>query len=441
MKLNQTPLLKITGFLHALALFWVFYPPAAAALSMDGPQGAAFCFTGILLLIPVVLSFYGIRKIKRLIPYLLFGMLVSLFTGISGGYAAYFLCSVLKSPGSGETPAVLYAGGILAGILSLLLFLIRSYIRIKKGQLQKALKEMPVSETGRLILEESEVSVFLEVPHPLHWIFFAIHYVIGALVKSSLYWHMAFYLFLADVFICFTWQFTERFYRFLREHERTANLPVPTMKKVVKIIFGMAFLILLLFVLPSLLYGKEPLSALTPIEYELPADIPEMETPAPKGMNPAMEELLSMEEAVEPPIWLQHFFTLLFYLLSLIVCGALLVMIYRACKKAGEFFAAESEDEIRFLEKSFSDRNLSLKKKKSVSASDLSVNLRIRKYYKKTLRKTLKSSPKGTETPSELETAAGLSADESRRILHAGYEKARYSECGCTEEEWRRLRK
>ncbi|MDE6961994.1 MAG: hypothetical protein K2P30_00020, partial [Lachnospiraceae bacterium] len=68
MKLNQTPLLKITGFLHALALFWVFYPPAAAALSMDGPQGAAFCFTGILLLIPVVLSFYGIRKIKRLIP-------------------------------------------------------------------------------------------------------------------------------------------------------------------------------------------------------------------------------------------------------------------------------------------------------------------------------------------------------------------------------------
>ena len=150
---------------------------------------------------------------------------------------------------------------------------------------------------------------------------------------------------------------------------------------------------------------------------------------------------MSMEKAVEPPVWLQHFFTLLFYLLSLIVCGALLVMIYRACKKAGEFFAAESEDEIRFLEKSFSDRNLSLKKKKSASASDLSINLRIRKYYKKTLRKALKSSPKGTETPSELETAAGLSADESRRILHAGYEKARYSECGCTEEEWRRLRK
>ena len=432
MKLNQTPLLKITGFFHALALFWVFYPMTASAMQLTGQRGAAFCLTGIVLLIPVVLSFYAVRKIRHFIPYLFFGIFISLLMGICGGYCALAACG---------SQTAFQAGAILTGALSLLLFLIRSYIRIKRGQLQKALKEMPISEAGEPDISELEVSVFLEVPHPLHFAFFAVHYLIGALVKSSLYWHMSFYLLLLDVFLCFIYQFTENFYRFLREHERSANLPVPTMKKVIKIIFGMASLILLLFVLPSLLYGKEPLSALTPREFELPRALPEPEDAAPMGMNPAMEELLAMTEHKEPPLWLQRLFTLLFYLLSLGIGVIILIMIYRACKRAGEFFAAESEDEIQFLEKDFSDKNFPLKRKSASFSAASSVNLRIRKYYKKTLRKALKNSPKGSETPLELESAAGLPENEARQLLHSCYEKARYSKSGCTEDEWHSLRK
>lgn len=421
MQLNQTPLLKITGFLHALALFWVFYPLAACILQMDDRRGLTFSMSGIFLLVPIVLSSLGIKKIKHLIPYLLLGLLVSIFMEITGG--------------------------ILSTLLSFLIFLIRTYSRIKKGQLRKALMEMPLSDTvkpdsGEPAVSELDIPVFLDVPHPVHWVFFGIHYVIGALLKSSLYWHMAFYLFLADVFLCFTYRYTENFYRFLREHERSANLPVPTMKKVIKIIFGMALLILLLFILPSLLYGKEPLSAITPKEYELPADLPEMEDASPMGLSPDMAAFFSEnEEPSEPPLWLQHLFTLLFYLLSLGVGVAVLVMIYRACQRAGEFFAAESEDEIQFLEKDFSDQNFSLKKKKAFSSAALSANLRIRKYYKKTLRKALKDSPKGSETPFELENAAGLPENETRQLLHTCYEKARYSQSGCTEDEWHMLRK
>ncbi|MCM1136816.1 MAG: hypothetical protein NC400_14730 [Clostridium sp.] len=429
MKLNQTLSLKIAGFFHALLLFWTFYPFTACILQMNNRRGVSFCLTGVLLLIPVILSFYGIKKIKYLIPYLLFGILCSLLFGALGGFAA----SAVR--------AEFYSGGILAFVLSLLIFLIRSYSRIKKGQLQKALKEMPVSDTEKLDMGELEAPVFLEVPHPLHWIFFAVHYVAGALLKSSLYWHMIFYLFLADVFLCFAYQFAENFYRFLREHERSANLPVPTMKKVLKIIFGMACLILLLFVLPSLLYGKEPLSAITPKEYELPLELPEMEEPAAAELSPGMEGFFLMdEEPKEPPLWLQHLFTLCFYLLSLTIGVLILVMIYRACKRAGEFFADQSEDEIQFLEKSFSDRNFFLKKAKDASAPDLSVNLKIRKYYKKTLRKALKNSPKGSETPFELETAAKLPENQNRLLLHASYEKARYSNLECTQEELHALK-
>lgn len=429
MRLSQTPFLTISGFFHSLVLFWTFYPFTARALQMDNRTGTAFCLTGILLLIPIILSFYAFKKIKRLITYLFLGTLVSFLFGYSGGFA------------SAAAGAGFYPGAVLSALLSMAIFLIRGYGRIKKGQLQKALKEMPLSDTGIPDMGELEVPVFLEVPHPLHWIFFGIHYLAGALLKSSLYWRMTFYLFLGDVFLCFAYRYIENFYRFLREHERSANLPVPTMKKVIKIIFAMASLILFLFILPSLLYGKEPLSAITPKEYDLPWDLPEPEAPAPEHLSPDMEALFSPdEEPWEPPLWLQNLFTLFFYLLSLSVGLFILVIIYRACRRAGEFFAAESEDEIIFLEKSFSDQNFSLSRKKTSFSAHSSVNLRIRKYYKKTLRKALKNSPKGSETPEELEDTAGLPKGQSRQTLHACYEKARYGNLECTEEELNSLK-
>ena len=76
--------------------------------------------------------------------------------------------------------------------------------------------------------------------------------MLGALLKAPFYWHMIFYLFLADVFLCFIYRFVDGFYDFLKEHSHYANLPVKTMEKVVKIIFAIACVILLAFTLPSL---------------------------------------------------------------------------------------------------------------------------------------------------------------------------------------------
>ena len=69
----------------------------------------------------------------------------------------------------------------------------------------------------------------------------------------------------------------------------------------------------------------------------------------------------------------------------------------------------------------------------------LSVNMRIRRKYKKIIRKSSKERPKGWETPYELETGAQLQEDESMKVLHKVYEKARYSKDGCTKEEAREV--
>lgn len=69
----------------------------------------------------------------------------------------------------------------------------------------------------------------------------------------------------------------------------------------------------------------------------------------------------------------------------------------------------------------------------------LSPNMRIRRKYKKTIKKAGKYQPTGAETPAELEERNELSGDGMRR-LHDGYEKARYSREGCTKEEAEALR-
>ena len=65
--------------------------------------------------------------------------------------------------------------------------------------------------------------------------------------------------------------------------------------------------------------------------------------------------------------------------------------------------------------------------------------MRIRRKYKKTIKKAENYKPTGAVTPAELYDINELSGDGMRR-LHDGYEKARYSREGCTKEEAEALR-
>jgi len=428
---SHTILLRIVGWLHALMLFWCFYPLAAEVFRLNGRTEKIFLLTGFFLLIPVILSWYGVMKLKYLILYLLASLL---------GSSAYAAFNGLLGFAMGIN---IYLTAGFSLLCSLFIFLIRGYGRIKKGQVQKMLKELPSADLARVDYGELEVPVFLDTPSPLHWIYFALHYLAGAVLKLSLYWHTIFYLFLFDVFLCFIYQFAGSFYDFLREHSGSANLPVKTMEKVVKIIFGIACVVLLAFTLPSLFYGKEPLSTLTFEEKEpLEKWTPEPEPVAPKEEMTDWRELLTGdEEPREPPKWLVFLSQIIFYLVCVGTMGAILAAIYRACRRAGKFFASETEDEIRFLEKGFSDQQERLKKRKLPWPGNASANMRIRKYYKKMLRRGFKNQPEGSETPVELENMAGFPDGEGREFLHGCYEKARYSPEGCTAEDVARLKK
>ena len=93
--LNHTFMLRIVGWLHALMLFWCFYPFAALIFRLDGQTEKKFVLTGLFLLLPIILSWYAVMKLKYLILY----FFVSL--ACSAGYAllpAQLLASVFILP-------------------------------------------------------------------------------------------------------------------------------------------------------------------------------------------------------------------------------------------------------------------------------------------------------------------------------------------------------
>lgn len=75
------------------------------------------------------------------------------------------------------------------------------------------------------------------------------------------------------------------------------------------------------------------------------------------------------------------------------------------------------------------EKEVKVEKKEKISILDMSPNAVIRRKYKKTIKS--KFTPDDWMTPSEMEERGKFKID----LLHALYEKARYSEHGCTQED------
>lgn len=401
--MEQNRSLTLLSWLHVALLFACFYPMIADIMHLAPSATALYCLSGIFLLLPVIVSWFAAAKLRRLLSYFLLGTLCSLgFGGLTG------ILGTVSDIG-------FYPMSIPAVILSALLFFLRGYARIRRD------------------------FHFMDVPHPLHWILFGLHYVAGALLKNDFYWRTVFYLFFLDVFVCFAFQFFYRFHHFLQTHSRTANLPLKTMQRVSKILFAITSILLVLFVLPSLFYGQELLAGLPNPESGTRLAMP-FSPPEPIPEIQLDESLLFSDEAafVLPP-WVEQLFLIILYLIFAGVIFLVLIHIYHACRRAGALFSAETEDTIIFLDRAPTDADESRSKKRLRNMRSLSVNRQIRRHYKKVIQRALKQSPSGTETPTELETTAGLYGENSA-LLHHIYEKARYSDQPCTEDELAKIR-
>lgn len=224
MEIKKTPVQIPLTWLHVWLLFAGIYGFAAGFLELTGREALYFCAISLLLLIPAAASWILIRKTKALWQFLLGGIAVCAVTYL----AAKFFCSLFSVQAAavieaavaandgknkfenGISPAFLESlSGVMTGLMAAVIFLIRGYVRIRKGQLKKAAQELPAGSMPLADMEVWEIPTLLDEPKPLHFLWFMIQYVIGVLMKMPFYWHLIYWFFFADVFLCFFCQYLD----------------------------------------------------------------------------------------------------------------------------------------------------------------------------------------------------------------------------------------
>ena len=177
MEIKKTPVQIPLTWLHVWLLFAGIYGFAAGFLELTGREALYFCAISLLLLIPAAASWILIRKTKALWQFLLGGIAVCAVTYL----AAKFFCSLFSVQAAavieaavaandgknkfenGISPAFLESlSGVMTGLMAAVIFLIRGYVRIRKGQLKKAAQELPAGSMPLADMEAWEIPTLLD---------------------------------------------------------------------------------------------------------------------------------------------------------------------------------------------------------------------------------------------------------------------------------------
>lgn len=234
---------------------------------------------------------------------------------------------------------------------------------------------------------------------------------------------------------------------FLELYEETDRLPAKQIQMVCRIFLGflLAALGLFIVVLPNLELGglwRTLGNGILRIIRFLLSFLPEGSGEAAAQTGGTMSAMTSplLSEGGEPALWVEILEIVVQVLVSLGLAALAVWGLYRLFGRFREWFAksAWDGDEKIFLAPEVHKERAKTKKEKGFRLfPDQSYSGRVRRLYKRTLKRAAKGNLSASATPTELEQAAGLSFPEGG--LHDLYEKARYSETGAKREDWERL--
>ena len=377
-------------------------------------SGTRFCLSGLWLFLPLALSSLFLRTIHGFPLYLMLSAAVTAGTGV-----------LSKNP--------------LVILFSILIFFIRGNTRIRRAQI---LADIPALEDLRgetVKLELWDIPTILDSPSPMHCILYLACYLLIIFRGSESGLLPVFYLFFADALVLAALLSTGSMKQFLIKNKDIANIPFNAVKSLQRLILCVIACAALLFMLPSVLYGREPLTALRNLRFKETAfELPDSDITPGGSMENIGDYLSSIagEESTPLPDWVHILFKVIAFLLVLLLVVLVLRALFRYLKGTMRSFRdGEKEDEITFLGES-SDENILLAFRKK-RAFERTPSGKIRRLYRRLLRKKLREMPTGAESPSELEKKAGLS--DTAESLHILYEKARYDNT-CTEDDLARCR-
>ena len=431
---KRTILLDILGLVHVPLLLLPAYGLMGAFLELSGGQLMRLMVCAAFPAAAALIGFFAIRKLRHFIPNLFVAVLLVALSGLG----AWTL--------NRERLAVGVLAVVVTVIFTIAVCALRLYSRLQAGELKNDFEAAHMDQEN-VVLEAYEIDTFLNYPEPGHWAWISLFYAAGLAAKSSAYLHFVFWILAADVLICFLFHYFRDYHQYVRMNHGLANLPLRMMGKVHRTFLAAGVVLLLLFMAPGMLYGKEPLQQavenMIEREREKPgASITDMEeqTVADQEVSTESMDSIFTEEYVTPK-WVRVFYEVLTWVFG-IGCGAFLLYLVFVWIRgiSREYGSGDGEDEVISLRDISETRRTLRRKRKEAQAGP---NGMVRKYYRRLIRKGISGTPDPALSPAQLEEAAGTGRmlPDKAEALHKLYEKARYSREGVSREEAEGLEK
>lgn len=385
------PIVYCFGFVHDLEIGYELY------------------FKSLLIVIPVLALDYFEERCKHLITFIL----LSAFTFAVTLGLAYLLGPVLVGNN------VMLGLPLILGLECLALFIFHFKARLTYAQ--------QLQDEGRITKSEVKGGIFSK-PSKLSFILFGVYYFIAMGFMSRTVCNEIFISAVIYLFIWIVHEYISSTEDYLKLHNDVAGIPKKRVYGIGAGMLGIFMLILLILVVPSIaLMNQRPYYDLTQVldnEVEYQPEMSAQENFDTQSDDMSIYE--QMAEEVEPfewPAWVK-------FLSKCFVGAILLIVAFLALKGIKQIFDTfkmsfeENGDIVESLEDEDQDELIST----SISTKGLEPEVKkIRRLYKKTIRKARKEKPLAYETPHEMEEKAGLLNNPEMIKLHKEYEAVRYN--------------
>ncbi len=367
-------------------------------------------FTSYILLVPIAIIMTASKRCKKLWQYIL--IVACVYMAVSFG------AKQLSARFLDEIADLIYVGGML--ICTCVVAFLAFAMRIYKGRRQEA------KEIGDASWREAEFE--LDKPNKMVSLWFIAVYIYALNMDCPQVCNIALYSTLAYLLIAIAHEFLDKTQEYIKLNEeacRVRNIPRKRIYGIGKYFLIVYLVLLLLAIVPAVLTignrnyhdirishpsktGMEQSNATYVIE-DFPKIMPEELEPEVEPVNETMILILDI----------------ILYSIAVVtvvaVIVAFLILVRRELAKFSQT-AYEEDDVVESLDSEDEDEKIATRRPVWKRTEED----KTRRLYRKFIRKHRKDRPAIFETPTEIETAAGIVGTEEGKILHEQYELARY---------------
>lgn len=400
---------RTAGWIHA-TLIMAMIMPLLYAFGAKQPDdiGQNLFYKCLVIILPVIATDLIIKKCEGLLSYLILSVLVFAATAAAGWVAA----------GSLHQSFILWIYLFVLLCETIFVIISRMSERLRRNEEQEVSKD--TDPTWRPSLDS------LRTPSFAVLIFFVAVYVIAINLNNPAVCNAALLCAIVYTVITFLYLHVSETENYLALNKRTCNIPS---KRIYGIGNGMLAIFMLLFIvvmLPALFTisnrhyrDLRESTALLNIDYTELIEENERQADTPMPPEAWMEQFGAPEP---PPEWLDTLFYIMETIVAILLAAALIKIIYDTFKS---FRAAADENGDIVEELAETNEGVKIKRLR-ISRRKLSERERIRKEYRKFIRRYRKERPARYESPTEIERNAGISESEECKRIHNQYELARY---------------